>query len=214
MVKKIKWCVLLVGLFLGWSSAVLAQGDGSSATIPSVPPVQTSLLAEGESAALPAPAPPIHHDTERGEIDLGLGFSYLRFRSSQFNANTYGTYTDFTYYISPRIGVEGNVGTGWGGQTSSSAQARSCSFGAGIRVIRPQERWVRPWGHALLGGICMYPQTAFSHTGFEEQLGGGADFRLHYWWLWLRVEANYVHSHLYTQGQNNLQIATSVVYRF
>jgi hypothetical protein len=217
MVTKAKFGLLLIGLFLGMSSALLAQDEGSSATVSSVPSVQSSLLAERESAALPTPVPaapaPNHHDTDRGEIDLGLGFSYLRFRSSPFNANTFGTNTSFTYFASSWIGIDGNISTGFGSQSSSSAMAKSVVYGAGVRVIQPRERRVRPWAHVLLGGIHMFPQTAFSNNGFAAQLGGGADYRLRYW-LWLRVEGNYVHSHLYTQGQNNLQIASSVVYRF
>ena len=156
---------------------------------------------------------PVHHDTERGEIDLGLGFSYLRFRSSQFNANTYGTITDLTYFVAPWWGVEGNISTGWGPQTPLGG-ARSLVYGGGVRVIRPKERRVRPWGHALLGGIHMFPQTAFSNNGLAAQLGGGADLRLRYWWLWLRVEGNYIRSQLYSGGQNNFQVSTSIVYRF
>ena len=80
-------------------------------------------------------------------------------------------------------------------------------------MIAPREKQIRPWAHALLGGIHMFPQTAFSNNGFAAQLGGGADIRLRYW-LWVRVEGNYVRSQLYGQGENNLQIASSIVYRF
>ena len=212
MVKIAKRYALLACLLLGVPLSSLAQQEGS---IPGAPSVQLNLNTEAGSAALPNPRPaPIHHDTERGEIDLGLGFSYLRFRSSQFNANTYGTNTDFTYFLNPWWGVEGDLSTGFGSQSSSSAMAKSIVYGAGIRVTVPHERYIRPWGHVLLGGIHMFPQTAFSNNAFAAQLGGGADIRLRYWWLWLRVEGNYIHSQLYAGGQNNFQVASSVVYRF
>ena len=191
---------------------VRAQQTGNAGTVPTI---KVDLSGEAAAAALPDPRPaPRRHDTERGEILLGLGFSYLRFRSSQFNANTFGTNTDFTYFLSPHIGVEGSVSTGWGGQSSSSATAKSILYGAGIRAIVPRERFVRPWAHVLLGGIHMFPQTAFSNNAFAAELGGGADIRLRHWWLWLRVEGNYIRSQLYAQGENNFQAATSVVYRF
>lgn len=89
--------------------------------------------------------------------------------------------------------------------------AKSVLYGAGVRVIVPREQKVRPWAHVLLGGIHMFPQTAFSNNGFAAQLGGGADLRLRSW-LWLRMEGDYIRSQLYTQGQNNFQIASSIVF--
>lgn len=215
MVKIATGYALLACLFLGTPSSVSAQQTGVDGVASATRLNLNAENAEEDSAALPKPQPvPAHHDTERGEIDLGFGFSYLRFRSSQFNANTFGTHTDFTYFLNPWIGVEGNISTGFGSQNSSSAMAKSLVYGAGFRVTAPHERYVRPWGHFLLGGICVFPQTAFSHNGFAAQLGGGADIRLRYYWLWLRVEGNYIRSQLYTQGQNNFQVASSVVYRF
>ena len=82
--------------------------------------------------------------------------------------------------------------------------AKSVLYGAGVRVIVPREQKVRPWAHVLLGGIHMFPQTAFSNNGFAAHLGGGADLRLRSW-LWLRMEGDYIRSQLYTQGQNNFQ---------
>jgi hypothetical protein len=212
MVKIANLHALLACLLLGVPSSVLAQRAG---TVEAVPAVELNLNTAAGGAALPASRPaPVHHDTERGEVDLGFGFSYLRFRSSQFNANTFGTNTDFTYYLNPWVGVEGDISTGFGSQNPSSAAAKSLVYGAGIRVTAPHQRNVRPWGHFLLGGIHMFPQTAFSNNAFAAQLGGGADFRVRYWWLWLRIEGNYIHSQLYAGGQNNFQVASSIVYRF
>ena len=86
MVKLTKICSLLVGLFLGVPTALRAQEEGTSEAMPAV---QSSVLAEGEGEGWPKPQPKrTYQDTERGEIDLGLGFSYLRFRSSPFHAKT------------------------------------------------------------------------------------------------------------------------------
>jgi len=212
MVKIANLWLLLACLLVGLPCTALAQ---QSEMPGSVPAVRSDLNNEAGETSMPDPPPaPVHHDTERGEIDLGLGFSYLRFRSSQFNANTFGTNTDFTYFLNAWVGVEGNISTGFGSQSSSSAMAKSIVYGAGIRVTAPHERYIRPWGHFLVGGIHMFPQTAFSNNAFATQLGGGADIRIRYWWLWLRVEGNYIHSQLYTQGQNNFQVASSMVYRF
>ena len=171
-------------------------------------------VAEAESPAAPQRPPVVHHVPERGDIELGLGFSYLRFRSSRFDANTYGTNTSFTYFLAPSMAVEGDISTGWGSQSSSSVGGgNSLLYGGGFRVILPRDVRVRPWAHAVLGGIHMLPQSASGNNAVMVELGGGADWRLKPW-LWLRVEGNYIRSQLYSQGQNNLQVASSIVYRF
>jgi hypothetical protein len=211
MVKIAKvWALLGCGL-LAWPCLAFAQHGGEVAV-----PLRVSVAAE--SSAWPAAAAPqtsaIHYDTRQGDFELGMGFSYLRFYSSPFHANTYGMTTNATYFVRSWMGVEGNISSGFvGSQSASSVGARSVLYGSGIRVVSPRTHPVRPWAHAVIGGIHMFPQTAFSNNGFAVQLGGGADLPLRPW-LWLRMEANYVRSQLYTEGQNNLQIATGIVYRF
>lgn len=106
-----------------------------------IPTWQFNLSTEADSSAFPkSQRRPVHHDTEPGNIEVGLGLSYLRFRSAQFNANTYGTTANFTYFVYPSMGVEGNVCTGFGSQSASSFMAKSVLYGAGVRVIVPRAK--------------------------------------------------------------------------
>ena len=209
---KTKLVLVLASIVvLAGPSAVFAQAP------PNLQPngqVSVILGDDRHGKCPPKPEPQgARHDTCRGDLEFAFGFSYLRFQSSQFNANTFGLTTDVSYYVQPWMTVEGQVNSGWGTQTASSFLAQSFIYTGGIRVIVPREEKVRPWAHALIGGMHMLPQTAFGPNGFAAQLGGGADIRLKYW-LWLRVEANYVRSQMYTQGQNNLQVGSGIVYRF
>jgi hypothetical protein len=209
MLGKAKACRLWLALaLLGLPLPAAAQEAASNGGV-------AMSVADADSPAVPPQRPPVvHHVPERGDMELGLGFSYLRFRSSFFNANTFGTNTSFTYFLEPSMAVEGDISTGWGSQSSSSVGGgNSLLYGGGFRVILPRDVRVRPWAHAVLGGIHMLPQSASGNNAVMVELGGGADWRLKPW-LWLRVEGNYIRSQLYSSGQNNLQVASSIVYRF
>jgi hypothetical protein len=227
----IKHSPILTALLLGAPFAVSAQEASSPAlweepASPSAlattgtPSAARDFVAEGAAPAGLAMAAPqgqakpehVHHESEKGVMEVGFGYAYVRFRSSPFNASLHGLNTSFAYYISRWLAVEGDVSSAFGSQSSSTADSKYVFYGAGVKVVGREAR-VQPWARGLLGGIHMSPQTNFSNNGFALMLGGGADLRLRSWLSW-RVEANYVRSQLYTQGQNNLQAGTGIVYRF
>src|SRR6266436_3465731 len=72
---------------------------------------------------------------------------------------------------------------------------------------------LQPFAHALVGAAHIYPRAAFGNNGFAARLGGGAETRLKNQ-LWLRIEADYVRSQLYSSGQSNFQAVASINYRF
>jgi hypothetical protein len=85
-------------------------------------------------------------------------------------------------------------------------------YGGGVK-LSVGNRKLQPFVHALIGGVHMFPQTAFSNNGFAMQLGIGVERRL-VPRLWLRVGADYVRSELYSTGQDNYQGAVGISYRF
>jgi hypothetical protein len=193
-------------------SALATQGNAPAASFELVSenPAPTRLaVAAPQRQAKPQHVRPV---SERGAMEVGFGYAYVRFRSSPFNANLHGLNTSFAYYLSRWLAVEGDVSSAFGSQSSSTAGSKYVFYGAGVKVVGHEAR-VQPWARGLLGGVHVFPQTNFSNNGFALMLGGGADLRLRSWLTW-RVEANYVRSQLYTQGQNNLQAGTGIVYRF
>ena len=202
MVKLAKVAVFLC-LYVPLPAVTPAQGVGDVGM-----PSRLGVFAEPPAAGGAIPqTTPIHYDTRQGDFELGFSFSYLRFRSSQFDTNTYGMTTDATYFVRNWLGVEGSVSSGFG------VGSRSLLYGGGPRIVWASGQRVRPWAHVVAGGVHMFPQTAFSNNGFAVKLGGGVDFPLRSW-LWARAEANYVRSQLYAAGQNNLFFAVGIVYRF
>jgi hypothetical protein len=74
-------------------------------------------------------------------------------------------------------------------------------------------RKLQPFIQGLLGGVRMFPQTAFSNNGFGLELGGGVEKRLKRR-LWLRLEGDYVRTQIYSAAQNNFQAFAGISYRF
>jgi hypothetical protein len=196
-----KWLIAFVLLFSIPTADVSAQE------------VTVSALASASSlgAALPEPQSrprpqAINDDDVRGTWEMGLGYTFVRFRSSLFSASMNGFDSTVSYYLRDHFAVEGDV------TAAFSEDARYLFYGGRVKVSKGHPR-LQPFAHALVGGIHMFPQTAFSNNGFALRLGGGAETRLRQQ-LWLRVEGDYVRSQLYSSGQNNFQAVAAIIYRF
>ena len=202
-----KWLAAFVFLLFIPMTEVAAQEM-------STPTLATPRLL---SAALPVPQPQpqpqtIRDDEARDTWELGLGYAFVGFRSAPFNATMSGLNTTVDYYLRDHFAVEGSITSAFGGQSFSSATAKYLFYGAGVK-LSTGERNLRPFVHALLGGVHMYPQTAQSNNGFAVQLGAGAERRIRPS-IWLRLEGDYARSQLYGAGQNNFQAVAAVNYRF
>jgi hypothetical protein len=108
--------------------------------------------------------------------------------------------------VRDHLALEGNV------TAAFSEDARYVFYGGGVKVSKGNRK-LQPFVHALVGGVHMFPQTAFSNNGFAVELGGGAERRLRPQ-IWLRFEGDYVRSHLYSARQNNFQTVAAINYRF
>jgi len=183
------------------------------------PPAAPSqpFVSPSPKPALPdAPALPQRSSSnEEGyPWDLAIGYEYIHFNSSQFNANLSGLHTDLTYNLNSWFGLEGNVISAWGGEIGGE-RTKYVLFAAGGRVgFGPLRKRFSPWAHALVGGVHLNPQVAReSKNSFALQAGGGVD------WAYssrvaLRAEADYVRSTLYSSTQNNFQIGLGAVIHF
>ena len=171
--------------------------------------VTASALASASSlsSAFPEPRPQAINDTDvRGTWELGLGYTFVRFQSSLFSASMSGLDSTVSYYLRDHLALEGNVANAF------SEDGRYLFYGGGVKVSKGKPR-LQPFAHALVGGAHIFPRAAFGNNGFAARLGGGAETRLKKQ-LWLRIEADYVRSQLYSSGQNNFQAVASVIYRF
>ncbi len=175
--------------------------------------VNAATLASGSSlsAAFPAPQPQprperIRDDDVQGTWEMGLGYAFVRFQSSLFNASMNGLDTTVSYYLRDHLAVEGNV------TAAFSEDARYLFYGGGVKVSKGNRK-LQPFAHALVGGAHIFPRAATGNNGFAFRVGGGVETRLQQQ-LWLRIEGDYVRSQLYSSGQNNFQAVASINYRF
>jgi len=226
---------LAILAFLGISGLAGAQTgslslDNFSATnsrnlTPSSGGLRLLADAGGDTVALPAAPSPLPADphpapkfffgnSEDFRFQLGLGYQYVRFRSTAFDSNLNGLQVSLSYFLNDWFAVEGNVVAAFGTALSNNS-AKYLLYTAGGRIAwRGQRRRWEPWGHALVGGLHMIPQTALGgQNGFAFQAGGGVDYRLNPN-VSIRAGADYVRSQLYSQSQNNFQGGVGLVIHF
>jgi hypothetical protein len=168
------------------------------------------------TGAAPEPAPEpkfVFGGRDDFRWQLGIGFAWTRFRSSLFNASAVGVNTSLSYFTNDWFAIEGNVNSTFAPEILANEHVKFVVYGIGPKIAWRQRRW-EPWLHGLVGGIHEQPQTAGnSKNGFSAQLGGGADFR---WFprFGVRLEADYMRSSLFSDHQNNFQLAAGFVFHF
>jgi hypothetical protein len=196
-----KWLIAFVLLVSIPTADVAAQEVTASA----LAPASSLSSAFPEPQTRPRPQT-INDDDVRGTWELGLGYTFVRFQSSLFSASMKGLDTTVSYYLRDHLALEGDVANAF------SEDGRYLFYGGGVKVSKGNPR-LQPFAHALVGGAHIFPRAAFGNNGFSVRLGGGAETKLKQQ-LWLRIEADYVRSQLYSSGQNNFQAVASVIYRF
>jgi hypothetical protein len=186
---------------------------GASAESSEAPSV-AAATAEGEAPATP-PAKPrfVFGDRDDYRWQLGMGVEIFRFLSSRFDATMAGTNTMVTYFTNGWFAFEGNLVTGFAPEIYQSEHVKLFGGGGGIRVGSRRARW-EPWGHVLVGGAHLQPQTAnASKTALMVQTGGGVDYRVHAR-LSIRLEGDWVYTTFFSQTQNSFQGVAGVVLHF
>ena len=177
--------------------------------VPAAPVAKTSA---------PEPAPPAWRFGLREEDSwqLSTSYAYVRFHSTPFDASLNGISTTVAKYFSGWFGLEGTVTAAFAGVPSGfgpGSDARYLFYGGGVRIKQPVKQF-EAWGHVVVGGVHMQPQTAGNgRSSFAYELGGGVDWRFRPRLAW-RVQGDWVRSQLYQESQNTIQIATGIVFNF
>jgi len=196
-----KWLVAFALLCSIPTAEIAAQGVNAAAL------ASATSLGTAFPAPRPKPGPQtIRDDDVWGTWEIGLGYTFVRFQSSLFNARMNGLNTTVSYYLRDHFAVEGSV------TSAFSEDARYFFYGGGVKVSKGSPK-LQPFAHALVGGAHIFPRAATGNNGFAFRVGGGAETRLQQQ-LWLRLEADYVRSQLYSSGQNNFQAVAAINYRF
>ena len=181
------------------------------------PPVVATALALPLDAAEPASPSPQPKFLYGGRNDyrweLGLGVTWVRFRSSVFNASAVGVNTSVVYFTNDWFGIEGNITAAFAPTIFQNEHVKIATYGAGPKIAWRQKQW-EPWLHGIFGGAHEQPQIAGqSRNSYVIKVGGGADYR----WnprISFRLEGDYVRTGFFTQSQNNFQLSGGIVFHF
>jgi hypothetical protein len=230
-----KKALLGVMLLMGTASGVFAQdgamgqGQNAAADFNNSSVLQVTLFPTSAAAsALPTPSPApaglpaapaakpkyvFFGDRDDYRWQLGVGVEFFRFRSNVINASMVGLNTTLTYFTNSWFALEGNLVTGFAPTIYLNEHVKLFGGAGGIRIGGRRQRW-EPWGHALVGGSHLQPQTAgASRTSILAQAGLGVDYRVHSR-LSFRVEGDWVYTSYFNQTQNNFQGVAGAVLHF
>jgi len=173
-------------------------------------------FASQPAAEPPTPATPFprYDPTERYQRwTIGLGFAFLRFRSSVYTASAIGLNSSLAYSVKDWLAIEGAVTSAFAPTIYRNEHIKYVGYGAGPKISLTRDQF-EPWVHVLVGGVHILPQTAFSgQNGFEVLAGGGVDYNITSQFA-ARLEADWVNTHVFGQSQNNGQASLGVVFRF
>jgi hypothetical protein len=200
--------------------ATAPRGTSSTARLASFRSAPELTFVPAALAAMPkSPAPdpaPRFGLSEEDSWQLSVGYAFVRFRSAPFDSSLNGMSTTVAKYFNEWFAAEGTVTAAFAGVPSGfgpNSDARYMFYGGGVRIKQPVRQF-EPWGHVVLGGIHLQPQTAAGgRSAFALELGGGVDWRWKPRLAW-RVQGDWVRSQLYQDSQNNFQMASGIVFIF
>ncbi len=184
--------------------------------VSATPLVATALALPHENADPSSPSPKpkfLYGGRDDYRWELGLAASWLRFRSSVFNASAVGINTSVVYYTNEWFGIEGNITAVFAPTIYQNEHVKIATYGAGPKIAWRQKQW-EPWLHGIFGGAHEQPQVAGqSRNSYAIKAGGGADYR----WnprLSFRLEGDYVRTGFFQRSQNDFQLAGGIVFHF
>ena len=125
-----------------------------------------------------------------------------------------GIVADFSgHYGSQDFPVCPTVPVGDSGCGTASASTHQLNVMFGPRVSFSVGRWM-PFAQAMFGVAHISSTTGFGKdNSWASALGGGLDYRIVRPVAW-RFQFDYMHTHLYSIGQNNFRFSTGPVLRF
>jgi len=200
-----------------WSTRATLVAPSGAASEPgsftlATPAVGSAFPAEPPAAPTPKPKY-VFGDRDDYRWQLAVGVEFFRFQSNLLNASMVGLNTTVTYYTNDWFALEGNVVTGFAPTIYDREHVKYLGGGGGLRIGTRRARF-EPWGHGLVGGGHLQPQTADnSKNSLTVQAGLGLDYRVNAR-LSLRAEGDYVYSRFFNQTQNNFQAVAAAVFHF
>ena len=155
-----------------------------------------------------------------------FGYSYYNSKLTVDRASLNGWEGSLEGKVFPHVGIVADFSGHYGSQDfpvcsiegglpscgTVSASTHELNVMFGPRVSFSIGKWT-PFGQALVGIAHISPSGFSSDNSFATDLGGGLDYRIIRPIAW-RFQLDYMHTSLYSVGQNNFRISTGPVLRF
>ena len=150
------------GTWSGPSSLSNSFGAASLAT-----PVALEMVAPATAGPPAAPAAPVPKYDPTGRYqrwEIGLGFAFVRFRSSVYTASAVGLNSSLVYHLKDWVAIEGAVTSAFAPTIYQNEHVKYVGYGAGPKFTFGRDQF-EPWVHVLVGGMHILPQTARHSIG-------------------------------------------------
>ena len=224
-----------LGVLLLFAASAKAQSNQQISPSPLSPLSEYALNAPAEPVAAastspaplpadalpaaPSPAPAPQQDVagvyQKYSFQLYGGYTFMRFfEAPHVTQNQNGfNFGAVYYYRSGFVGAEGEMTAMFGSALGDKSRLAFAAGGPRLRWSGP--RGVELWGHALVGGAHLTPQTAFGGQGaFGYEIGGGVDINAGHRRLAYRAEADMVGTRFFNTFQYSPKVSVGVAYRF
>lgn len=138
-----------------------------------------TFAQRSESVAPDAPLP--EPDTQspcggNGRFEMGLGYDFVKLRSSPINAAMNGLHSSLTYFPKGSMAIEGNATTAFGHEIFDSEHTKFLIYGGGAKYVERRARW-DPWAHVLPAECtCFRRRRRVAMNGPAVKFGGGIDY--------------------------------------
>lgn len=200
--------VLFLAILL-FSSVAVAQGPAGAGS------------GRESSAGSSTPHPFFQPDLSDWQLSFGYQYNRINLIGSPFATD--GVNITLTRFFNKWIGVDGQIGTGFFGNTGTTTNppnlgVNSLFAGAGPRVAYRGHGRIEPWVHVAVGlEHFRFTQTASSVLGSNSGLGGvgggGVDFLINQHFA-LRAEADVLETRFFSNFQRSFQGVGGVVVNF
>jgi hypothetical protein len=177
----------------------------------------------GSGRSLPRPKSGSRASLEEGppRWQIGIGYQYNRINLTGTPFNTHGANTNIVHFFGRWVGVEGQVGVGFGNAGPATSppnlNLHSLFAGGGLRLALRGHGRIEPWVHGDVGREFFYfTQTAgvFGHNSSLGGLaGGGMDFVLSPHTAF-RTEGDWLGTQFFSLNQSNFQVNAGLVFNF
>jgi hypothetical protein len=146
----------------------------------------------------------------KGNVYAGVSYGQL---TDVINKQSYrgfeGSFEALPFTRLPRLGL---VLDGSGYYRRGTTPVTQYLFLAGPRFSFTYGNW-RPFVHAM-GGIRHINSDGFIYNPVAIDIGGGADYKLHFKNFSWRLQGDYVRGHYASAYQNDYRASTGIVWRF